>query len=98
MIFVIFVIFVVRCISSEVGGGRGGRDFQRLGAEMRKERLDNLSLDVRGGSERHRYSDERVLQDGLTFMSLQRYCGSEEWGLCVMEIILYHIRCSIFSQ
>ena len=57
--------------------------------EMRKERLENLSLYVRGESERRRYSDERVLQDGLTFMSLRRYCGSEEWRLCVMEIILY---------
>ena len=37
---------------------------------MRKERLENLSLDVRGGSERQRYSDERVLTDGLTLMSL----------------------------
>ena len=45
---------------------------------MRKERLENLSLDVRGESERHRYSNERVLPDGLTFMSLRRYCGSEE--------------------
>ena len=36
---------------------------------MRKERLENLSLDVRGGSERQRYSDERVLPDGLTSMS-----------------------------
>ena len=32
---------------------------------MQKERLKNLSLDVRGGSERHRYSDERVLPDDL---------------------------------
>ena len=45
---------------------------------MRKERLENLSLDVRDGSERQRYSDERVLPDGLTFMRLQRYSGSEE--------------------
>ena len=43
---------------------------------MRKERLDNLSLDVRG--RRCKYSDERVLPDGLTVMSLWRYCGSEE--------------------
>ena len=42
-------------------------------AEMRKERLENLSMDLRGGSERPRYSDERVLPDGLTFMSLRRY-------------------------
>ena len=40
---------------------------------MRKERLENLSLDVRGGSERQRYSDEQVLPDGLIFMSLRRY-------------------------
>ena len=42
---------------------------------MRKERLENLSLDVRGGSKREKYSDERVLPDGLTLMSLLRYCG-----------------------
>ena len=42
---------------------------------MRKEWLDNLSLDVRDGSERQRYSDEQVLPDGLTLMSLRRYCG-----------------------
>ena len=36
---------------------------------MQKERLENLSLEVRGGSERIRYSNERVLPDGLTFMS-----------------------------
>ena len=36
---------------------------------MRKERFENLSLDVRGGSERQRYSDERVFPDGLTSMS-----------------------------
>ena len=44
---------------------------------MWKERLENLSLDVRGGNER-RMSDERVLPDSLTFMSLRKYCGSEE--------------------
>ena len=37
---------------------------------MWKERLENLSLDVRDGSERQRYFDERVLPDDLTFMSL----------------------------
>ena len=44
---------------------------------MRKKRLENLSLAVRGGSERQisRYSDERVLSDGLTLMSLRGYCG-----------------------
>ena len=45
---------------------------------MRKERLENLSLDVRGETERQRYSDERVVPDGLTFMSLRRYYGSKE--------------------
>ena len=58
-----------RCIRSEVGG----REFQRWGAEMRKERLEILSLDVRGESERQRHSHERVLPVGLTFMSLRRY-------------------------
>ena len=42
---------------------------------MRKERLENLSLDVSDGSERPRYSDEQLLPDGLTLMSLRRYCG-----------------------
>ena len=28
---------------------------------MRKDRLENLSLDVGGGSERQRYSDERII-------------------------------------
>ena len=38
---------------------------------MRKKWLENLSLDIRGGSERQRYLDERrILPDGLTFMSL----------------------------
>ena len=37
---------------------------------MQKERLENLSLGGRGGSERQRYSDERVLSDGLRLMSL----------------------------
>ena len=55
----IYNVFVIdRCISSEVVG----RKFQCWGAEMRKERLQNLSFDVRGGSERQRYSDERVCQ------------------------------------
>ena len=45
---------------------------------MRKERLENLSLNVIGGNERQWFSDERVLPDGLTFMTLRRYCGSEE--------------------
>ena len=44
-----------------------------LGAEMWQERLDNLCLNVRGGSERQRFLDEQVLADGLTFMSLRRY-------------------------
>ena len=40
---------------------------------MRKERLEN-SLDGKRRSERQRYSDERVLLDGLTSMSLRRFC------------------------
>ena len=63
-----------RRISSEVGRW----ELQRWRVEMRKQRLKNISLDERGGSEKQRYSDERVLPDGLTFMSLRRYCGSEE--------------------
>ena len=65
-----------RCIRSEVGGS----EFQRWGTEMRKERLDNLDLDVRGGSERQRYSDERGLPDGLSFMSLRRYLVQKNEG------------------
>ena len=42
---------------------------------MRKKRLENLSLDVRGGSESQRYLNEQVLSDGLTLMSLRIYCG-----------------------
>ena len=42
---------------------------------MWKERLENLSLDVSGGSEIQRYLDEQLLPDGLKLMSLRRYCG-----------------------
>ena len=35
-------------------------EFQRLDPEMQKDRLQNLSLDVKGRRERQRYSDERV--------------------------------------
>ena len=37
--------------------------------------VGELSLDIRGGSKRQRYSDERVLSNALTLMSLSRYCG-----------------------
>ena len=40
-------------------------EFQRWPVVMRKKRLQNLMLDVRGGSEGQRYSDDRVLPDGL---------------------------------
>ena len=62
------------CISSEVG--RQG--VPKMGCRDAKGGLENLSLDVRGGSERQRYSDERILPDGLTFISLRKYCVSEE--------------------
>ena len=45
---------------------------------MLKERLENLSFVVKGESERQKYLNEHMLPDGLTFMSLRRYCGSEE--------------------
>ena len=48
----------------------GSMEFQRWAVKMRKKRLQNLILDVRGGSEGQRYSDDRVLPDGLTFMRL----------------------------
>ena len=70
---VIFIIFVIiLSLKCALVLRLGGRDFLRWGAEMRKKRFENLILDVRGGSERQRYSAERVLLDGLTFMSLQR--------------------------
>ena len=37
---------------------------------MRKERLENLSFHVSGGSQTQRFLDERVFPDGLTLMSL----------------------------
>ena len=37
---------------------------------MRKKWLENLSLDVSDESESLRYSNEQVLPDGLTLMSL----------------------------
>ena len=35
---------------------------------MRKDRLENLILDVSGESERQRYSDEQHMPHGLTLM------------------------------
>ena len=60
---------ILRLGDVEFGGG---------GAQMRKGLLENLSFNVRDGNERQRYSDERDLPDDLIFMSLRRYCGSEE--------------------
>ena len=42
-----------------------GREFQRCGEAFRIERSENLSLDVSGGRERQRWSDDRVLPVGL---------------------------------
>ena len=52
---------------------------------MRNVWLENLCLDVRDVTESHRCSDDRV----FPFISLRRYCSSEELRiLCVMKIIL----------
>ena len=70
---VIFVTFVMVSSLSSLTGAYvlrlEDREFQRQGAEMRKERFENLSFDVRCRSERPRYSEERVLPDGLILMS-----------------------------
>ena len=42
-----------------------GREFQRRGEELQKKRSENLSLKVRGGREKQRWSDERVLSVDL---------------------------------
>ena len=61
-------------------------EFQRQCAKMRKERFENLCLYVGCRSERQRYSDERVLPDGLIFMSLRRYYEGDYD--CVRDAIL----------
>ena len=67
-----------------------GREFHKRGDELRNNRLANLSLVKTVESERHRWSEERVLLGGFIFMSLRRYFGSVIWRrLCVMEMILY---------
>ena len=57
---------------------------------MRTERFENLSLDVRCRSERQRYSDERVLPDGVIFMSFEDIMVQKNEGDydCVRDIIL----------
>ena len=66
-----------------------GREFHKRD-ELRNEQSANLSLVETGGMERHRWSEERVLPEGLIFMSLRRYFGSDVWRrLCVMEMLLY---------
>ena len=59
---VIFVTFVMVSSLSSLTGAYvlrlEDREFQRQGAEMRKEWFENLRLDVSCRSERHRYSDE----------------------------------------
>ena len=54
-----------------------GKLFQRPGEELRKERSENLSLDVRVGRERQMWSEEPVLTVGLMLMRLRRYVGSD---------------------
>ena len=75
------------------------REVYKRGEELRNDRSANLSPMETGGRERHRWSEERLLLGGLIFMSLWRYFGSVIWRrLCVMEMILYWIRCSTLSQ
>ena len=49
-----------------------GREFQRRGDELWNERSGNLSLKVRGGRERQRWLEMRVLPVGLMLMRLRR--------------------------
>ena len=49
-----------------------GSGFQRRGKELQNERSENLSLDVRGGRERRRWSEERVLPVGLILIRLHK--------------------------
>ena len=57
-------------------GGSIEKDLRLRVSETReefwKERSDNLSLDVRGGRERQRWSEERVLIVGLMLRRLRR--------------------------
>ena len=48
-----------------------------MGCEAAEGAGEEFKFDVRGRSENQRYSDERVLPDGLIFMRLRRYCSSE---------------------
>ena len=49
-----------------------GKEFQRQGKELWKERSEHLSLDVRDARERQRWSEEPVLPVGLILMRLRR--------------------------
>ena len=40
--------------------------------EFRKERSENLSLEVRGGREKQRWSEERAVPEGLILIRLHR--------------------------
>ena len=76
-----------------------GRLFHRLGAEFLNDRSENFNLDVRGGTVRRRVSEERVWRLDWIVISCRKYDGCELWSrLWVMEMILYWIRCSTFSQ
>ena len=67
-----------------------GREFHKRGEKLRNDRSENVSLVETGGRERHRWSEERDLLEGLIFMSMWRYFGSVIWRRwCVMEMILY---------
>ena len=46
---------------------------------LRKEQSENLSLEVKGGRERQRRLEERVLPVGLMLMRLCRYNVSDLW-------------------
>ena len=49
-----------------------GREFCIRREELRNELSGNLSLEIWGGRERHRWSEERVLSVGLVLMRLRR--------------------------
>ena len=57
-----------------------GRDAGSFKVGMRdvKGAVGEIKFGCTRESGRNRYSDERVLPDGLTFISLRRYCVSEE--------------------
>ena len=55
-----------------------GSEFHKWGDELQNEPSANFSLMETGGTERHRWSEERLLPGGLIFIkggTLVRLCG-----------------------